>query len=145
MAPLPPSDIYSRLTDANMNEKFVLCICAHNRSFEGREREHMRHKCTRMGGEQAVCHLVMISSALRSQQSQQPCSLRGARMRCRDLRQSCVPVEPRDPAWCPEVHRKVSPMMHVPSPQQLRGLGKRHGEQRISSLVLGGRVPRPLI
>lgn len=143
MATLPPSDIYSRRTDANMNERFVLCICAHKRSFERREREHMQRKCTtRMGGEQAVCHLVMISSGLRSQQSQQPCSLGGAGMRCQDLRQSCVPVEPRDPVRCPEVHRKVSPMMHVPSPRQLRGLSKWHGEQRIPSLVLGGHVPR---
>lgn len=134
LAALALNDIYSRCTDANMNEKFVLCICSHNRSFEGGEREHMRRKCTiRMRGEQAVCHLVMMSSGLWSQQSQQPCGLGGAGMRCQDLRQSCVPVEPRDPARCLEVHRKVSPLTHVPSPRQLRGLN--NGTANIASPV----------
>lgn len=53
------------------------------------------------------------------------CSLRGAEMRCRDnaeqgahLRQPCLPSEPRDPARCPVVHCKVSPMMNGPSSPQ---------------------------
>lgn len=62
---------------------------------------------------------------------QPPCSPAGAGMRCQDLRQSCLPVEPREPARCPEVHRKVSPMMHEPSPLQPRGFGKWHCEHHI--------------
>lgn len=96
-----------------MKEKFVLCICAHNGSFEGREREHVRCKgAMRMRGSSSL--FVIISSGLQSQQLQQPCSPGDVVMRCQDLRQSCAPVEPRDPARCP--------MMHVPSPQQRRGL-----------------------